>query len=148
MPVPIRFTVVSWPATNSSETWSRSSTDDSRSPSSSAAISAVSRSSAGWSRFHAMTSSISASIDLPAATAARISSSVMIGSSVLTSAPDHSATWSLSASGMPSISEITSNGSGNASSPITSAEPALSIASSAGRPAPAPVAAAPRPRPA
>ncbi len=57
------------------------------------------------------------------ATAASISSSVMIGSSVLTTAPDHAAICALSDSGIPNISEITSNGSGKARSVTTSPSP-------------------------
>ena len=49
--------------------------------------------------------------DDDAAAAARMSPSEIIGSIVLTMAADHSAIAFVSASGMPSISEITSKGS-------------------------------------
>ena len=55
-----------------------------------------------------------------ASAAARISSSVMIGSSVFTIVCDQSRSRSASASGMPSIAEMTVNGSGNARSAMTS----------------------------
>ena len=57
VPLPMRLTVVSCPAMYSRITWSRSSSGERRSPSSSAAMSAESRSSAGWVRFHSMASS-------------------------------------------------------------------------------------------
>ena len=88
-----------------------SSTSLSRSPSSSAAMSAVRRSSLGLSRFHAMTSLMYALMLSIASNEARISSRVRIGSNVFTTAPDHSRSCERSRpSGMPSISEITMNG--------------------------------------
>ena len=120
-PVPMRLTVVSCPATKRSSTWSRSSFFDMRSPPSSASIMAVRRSSAGFPVFHSMTSSMRAFIFSAELRAARISSSVKTGSRVLTRSPDQALIDSLSDSGMPSISAMTSKGSGNASRSTTSA---------------------------
>ncbi len=93
-----------------------SSTSLSRSPSSSAAISALSRSSArvlALPRDHLG----DVGVDVVDRVERRRGSPrrVRIGSKVFTTAPDHSRSCDRSRpSGMPSISEITMNGSGNA----------------------------------
>ena len=90
------------------------------SPASSAAINPVRRSSAGAFRFQAIAASMCSSIRSLASAAARISSSLMIGSSVFTIVCDRSRSMSASAGGIPSMREMTVKGSGKAMSAITS----------------------------
>ena len=90
VPLPIRFTVVSWPATKSSSTIDTSSFVESRSPSSSAAMSADSKSfSRGALRRSAITASTNSRMWPDASVAACRSSAVMSGSSVSVIACDH-----------------------------------------------------------
>ena len=116
MPFPIRFTVVSWPARNSRVTLSTSSVSDSMSPSSSAAIMALSRSSSLRPRFHAMASAMTRFIWSIASKMASACWKARMGSSTWVTVCDQARSWSRSPSGMPSISEITVNGSGKANS--------------------------------
>ena len=110
----MRLTVVSCPAMYSSNVCAISSSSSSTSPSSSALMSAVSRSPAGLARFHAI---ISAAICLSSASAAAMAAAVsgsLTGSSERTTVPLSCLIRSWSAGGVPSISAITANGSGKA----------------------------------
>ena len=104
-----------------------------RSPSSSIARSALSRSSAGWARFHSITASTWAAIASDAAMSLGSSSGALSGSRVSVSVCDNSRSRSRSPSGIPSSSEITTKGSGNARSVMTSKTPSRFAGADLGR---------------
>ncbi len=115
VPLPMRLTVVSWPAMNSSTSWSSSSSSVRASPSSCWAIMPLRRSSPGFWRFHSMTVLRWARSDWDAWKARTYCSSSSVGSRVPARVCDQSRNSSVSSpSGRPSINEITWNGRGNA----------------------------------
>ena len=126
----MRLTVVSCPAMYSSRVCAISSSSPSTSPSSSALMSAVSRSSAGLARFHAIIPAATWVSSASAAAMAATMAGSLTGSSERTTVPDSCLMRSWSAGGVPSISAITANGSGKASASTRSTRPWRSAASS------------------
>ena len=93
-------------------------------------MSAVSRSSAGWARFHAIMLAAIAVSSASAAAMAEATAGSATGSSERTTVPVSCLMRSWSAGGVPSISAITANGSGKARASTRSTRPSRSAASS------------------
>ncbi len=136
----MRFTVVSCPAMYKSTTNVTSSSAVSLSPDSSAEISEDSMSSPGFRRRSLIVSSRNGSKPANAASASSRSAKPTVGSSVRVITCDHSRSSSARLVGIPSIAEITRNGTGKATSSMSSKVPplrtrcsALSSASSTNR---------------
>ena len=121
--LPMRFTVVSCPAMYNSTTKVTNSSAVSLSPDSSAEMSEDNMSVPRLRRRSLMVSSRKGRSPANAASASSRSANPTVGSSVRVMTCDHSRSSSARLVGMPNIAEITKNGTGKATSSISSKVP-------------------------